>query len=221
MAISTYGITLAWGATPYGLSKKIAIKDFPDLGGAPELLETTTLEDAMQVFILGIQSSGVMEYTGNYTKAEYTAINDDASTSLYYALSFGDGSVFRWQGQHTVYMTGKGVNEVVELKIAIAPSSKPAQSELGMLLVSCAEAAGVDETTVTVSADAASGFKYMYQAGATLTAPEYGDDLSLWTDLETNPDDIATTNGHIIGVALVDSTDELALAYGEATAVVA
>ena len=50
MAISTYKVFLmkASGGT---YTKLIDIKDFPDLGGAPEMLETTTLSDKMQTYI--------------------------------------------------------------------------------------------------------------------------------------------------------------------------
>lgn len=221
MALSTQGTILAWGTTPYGLTKHIAIKDFPDLGGAPEMLETTTLDSTIQTFILGIQTANAMEFTGNYTKAEYTTILAGANVANYYALKFSDGTVFRWQGMHSVFITGAGVNDVVELKISVAPSSKPTATTLGMILVTSADAAGAGETTITVSPVAPTGYKYMYQLGATITAPIYGADVSLWTDLATNPDDIASTNDYIIGVALVDSTDEEALAYGEATVVIA
>lgn len=221
MAISTFNTFLAWGATPYGLSKKVVIKDFPDIGGAPELIETTTLEDAMQTYILGIQSSGSMEFTFNFTKSEYAAVAIGAKTDMYYAISFGNSGIFRWQGKHDIYLTGKGVNEVVEAKIVIAPSTKPEYSDMGALLVSCADATGAGETTVTVTQALEDGYKYMYQVGETITAPDYNDDVSSWADMATNPDDIATTNSYIIGVALVDETDEQVLAYGEAAAVVA
>lgn len=128
MAISTYGITLKWGTDPESLTKKVDIKDFPDLGGAPELLETTHFLNSAQTFILGIQSMDTMEFTANYTKSDYEAVLADANKKLYYALEFGiDGSegVFEWQGEHTVWVTGAGVNAVVEMKIGIAPSTKP------------------------------------------------------------------------------------------------
>lgn len=128
MAITTYGITLKWGTNPESLTKKVDIKDFPDLGGAPELLETTHFLNPAQTFILGIQSMDAMEFTANYTKSDYEAVLADANKKLYYALEFGiDGSegVFEWQGEHTVWVTGAGVNAVVEMKIAIAPSTKP------------------------------------------------------------------------------------------------
>jgi hypothetical protein len=127
-AISTYGITLKWGTSAGAVEKKIDIKDFPDLGGAPEMLETTTLSDAAQTFILGIQSLSSMEFTANYTKADFEAVEEDANTDLYYALEFGtSGSegVFEWQGQHSVYVVGAGVNAVTEMRIVIAPSTKP------------------------------------------------------------------------------------------------
>ena len=128
MAITTYGITLKWGTNPQSLTKKVDIKDFPDLGGAPELRETTTLSNPAQTYILGILSMDSMEFTANYTKSDYEAVLADANKKLYYALEFGiDGSegVFEWQGEHTVWVTGAGVNDVVEMKIGIAPSTKP------------------------------------------------------------------------------------------------
>lgn len=128
MPISTYGVTLNWGESAGSLNKTIKIKDFPDLGGAPDMIETTTLSDEAQTFILGIQSMSAMEFTANYTEADYNTVKDDASTDLYYSLSFGEGGdegVFKWQGQHSVYVVGAGVNAVTEMKIVIAPSTKP------------------------------------------------------------------------------------------------
>lgn len=128
MAISTQGVTLKWGTSADSLSKVVDIKDFPDLGGAPEMLETTTLSDNIQTYIMGIQGSDMMEFTCNYTKADFNAVMQDANTDLYYALEFGDdGSegVFEWQGQHAAWVVGAGVNAVTEFKIGIAPSTKP------------------------------------------------------------------------------------------------
>lgn len=132
-AISTYGITLKWGTSAETLTKKIDIKNFPDLGGAPELIETTTLSDATQTFINGIQTAGEMAFTCNYTKADYTAVKADEGKELYYALEFGengDEGIFVWQGEHSVYLTGAEVNAVVEMVISIAPSTRPELQEI-------------------------------------------------------------------------------------------
>jgi hypothetical protein len=128
MAISTQGVTLKWGTSAASLSKVVDIKDFPDLGGAPEVLETTTLSDQIQTYILGIQGSGMMEFTCNYTKDDFEDVMGDANKDLYYALEFGDKGdegIFEWQGQHTAWVVGAGVNAVTEFKIGIAPSTKP------------------------------------------------------------------------------------------------
>lgn len=128
MAISTYGVTLKWGTSAAEMTKEIDVKDFPDLGGAPELLETTTLSDAAQTYINGIQSLSAMEFSANYTKLDFEAVEADASTELYYSLEFGDKGdegIFEWQGEHDVWVVGAGVNAPVEMKISIAPSTKP------------------------------------------------------------------------------------------------
>jgi len=123
MAINTYGITLKWGDSAEALTKVVDIKDFPDMIGDPEMLETTTLSDAQVTNIPGIKSSDTLTFTCNYTKEDFTAVNEVAGTALHYALEFSDGSKFTWQGQHTCGLPGKGVNEVVEFTINIAAST--------------------------------------------------------------------------------------------------
>lgn len=128
MAISTYGVTLKWGTTMAAATKEIDIKDFPDLGGAPEMLETTTFNDDSQTYIKGIQSLGALEFTVNYTKTDYNKVAEDNNIDLFYILEFGsNGSegAFYWKGKHTAYVVGTGVNSVTEFKMTIAPSTKP------------------------------------------------------------------------------------------------
>ena len=127
MAISSYNVVLKYGASSSELTKLCSIKDFPALGGAPELLETTTLEDAAQTFINGIQSMSAMEFTANYDLDDFKAVLATENKPGYYSLEFGkDGvdGVFAWQGEHTVWVEGAGVNAVVDMKISVAPSTK-------------------------------------------------------------------------------------------------
>ena len=123
MAINTYGISLKWGASADAAAKVVDIKDFPDLIGEPELLETTTLSDAQVTNIPGIRGSDLLTFTCNYTSADFAQVKKDEGKPLYYVLAFSDGSSFDWQGQHTCGMPGKGVNEVVDFTINIAVSS--------------------------------------------------------------------------------------------------
>jgi hypothetical protein len=126
-AVSTLKTVLKYGATADAVTKLCAIKDYPDLGGEPEMLETTTLDDDIQTFIPGIQQLSAMVFTANYDDTEFDTIKADERKAGYYALEFGDAGAdgkFTWQGQHVVYATGGSVNGVREMKIAIAPSTK-------------------------------------------------------------------------------------------------
>ena len=135
MAISTYKVFLMKSTDGSVFEKLIDIKDFPDLGGAPEMLETTTLSDSMQTYIPGIQSLDALEFTTNYTKDDFDNLKELEGKELTYAVWFGgtvEGNVatptgsdgkFEFKGQLSVFVTGGGVNEVVGMTISIAPST--------------------------------------------------------------------------------------------------
>lgn len=136
MAISTYKIFLMMKDSTGGdYAKLLDIKDFPDLGGAPEMLETTTLSDKMQTYIPGIQSLDSLEFTANYTLADFKKIQALADTECNFAVWFGgtetggvltptgsDGK-FQFSGQISAFPVGGGTNEVVEMTVTIAPST--------------------------------------------------------------------------------------------------
>ena len=60
MATSTYMTFLMHKQSTGDYEKLIDITEFPDLGTDPEMLETTTLSDRMQTFIMGIQGNEAM-----------------------------------------------------------------------------------------------------------------------------------------------------------------
>lgn len=134
MAISTYKVFLMQKNLE-SYEKLIDIKDFPDLGGAPEMLETTTLTDRMQTYIPGIQSMDAMDFTANYTLEDYKKLKELEGQELDLSVWFGgteggatvtptgeDGK-FDFKGKLSVYPMGGGVNEVVDMGITIAPST--------------------------------------------------------------------------------------------------
>ena len=134
MAISTYKVYLM-KKSDSTYSKLIDIKEFPDIGGDPEMLETTTLSDKMQTFIMGIQSNEALSFTANYTKADFTTLQALEGSEADYAIWFGatesggsvtpDGSngKFSFKGELSVHVNGGGVNEVVEMTVTIAPTT--------------------------------------------------------------------------------------------------
>ena len=135
MASSTYKTFLMKKGTGDTYEKLVDIKDFPDLGGAPEMIETTTLSDSMQTYIEGIMSSDAMEFTINYDLATYNTLLALKGTETEFAIWFGgtesngavtptgDEGKFEFKGYLSVRVLGKGVNEVKEATISIAPST--------------------------------------------------------------------------------------------------
>lgn len=135
MATSTYMTFLMKKGTGDAYEKLVDIKDFPDIGGSPEMLETTTLSDSMQTYIEGIQSSDAMEFTINYDLDTYETLLAMKGTETEFAIWFGgtessgvvtptgDEGKFEFKGYLSVRVSGKGVNEVKEATISIAPST--------------------------------------------------------------------------------------------------
>ena len=139
MAISTYKTFLMVKETSTW-TKVIDVKSYPDLGGAPEMIEVTTLSDGSQVYIAGIQSTESLSFEANYTKTNYAALKALEGSEKDYAVWFGgteaagvvtptgaDGK-FSFKGELSAYPTGGGVNEPVGIQITIAPST-PISSE--------------------------------------------------------------------------------------------
>lgn len=139
MAINTYQTYLMYKASSSAsYTKLIDIKNFPDLGGTPEMLETTTLSDPMQTFIAGIQTldTSGLQFECNYTLTDYTTVKALEGSEHDFAVWFGattandvdtpDGSAgkFKFSGTLSVYVSGGGVNEVVGMTISIAPSTR-------------------------------------------------------------------------------------------------
>ena len=143
MAISSYKVFLMKSADGESAwEKMVDIKDFPDLGGAPEQLETTTLSDKMQTFINGIQKLDTMSFTANYDKATYDTLLTDAGKAGHYAVWFGgsdavppvpsgDQGKWKWDGSYSIYVSGAGVDEVVDMIITMTPST-PIDADKGV-----------------------------------------------------------------------------------------
>ena len=117
-------------------TKVIDIKDYPDLGGEPEMVESTTLSDGTVTNEPGIERAEAMPFTANYDETTFDEVLAHAGTKKNYSVWFGgteeDGVVtpsgdegkFNFTGKLSAYVAGGGVNAIREIKITIARSSK-------------------------------------------------------------------------------------------------
>ena len=117
-------------------SKLVDITEFPDLGTDPEILETTTLSDNMQTFIMGIHGNESLVFNANYDFKTYQNIKALELKDRLYAVWIGgekdsEGKLvptgssgkYMFHGQLSVRVTGGGVNEILGMSISIAPST--------------------------------------------------------------------------------------------------
>ena len=135
-AISTYKTYLMHKGSGSTYTKLLDIVSFPNLGGEPETIDTTTLSDPMRTFILGIQATEKMTFECNYNSEDYAKIVDlrekesdftvwfGASTSENVDTPDGNEGKFSFKGYIDVYVAGGGVNEAVKMQVVIAPSSR-------------------------------------------------------------------------------------------------
>jgi len=135
MAISSYNAKLMHGTgSPVTWEQLLPVKTTPQLGGAPEQLETTTLDDNMQTFINGIQTADTMTFIANYDSDKYDELKLLEGKTEKYAVWFGnngDGTdgKFSFEGQLSVFVNETSVNSVVEMTITINPST-PIQKDV-------------------------------------------------------------------------------------------
>lgn len=116
-------------------AKLVDIKEFPDLGKAPDTIDVTTLSDPQKVYLPDILDPGQLEFNANYDPGEYSTLKALEGTELDLAIWFGatesngvytpDGSAgkFEFKGYITVWVKGAGVSAAVDMGIAITPTT--------------------------------------------------------------------------------------------------
>jgi len=106
-------------------------KSIPAPLGAPNLVESTTLEDDTQTFELGVKQSDLKEFTCNLEKDALTAI--DALEGKYLKIiqlygtdGLGKTAKYAYVGKVTAAPNDVGgVDEILEMGVRIVPATTP------------------------------------------------------------------------------------------------
>lgn len=125
-AQSDVGITL-YVKSGNTYSELIEIKSVPASGQAGGTLETTTLKSPTKTYIPDRPDNGDMDYTYNYTEANFTAVSaicDGSEQEL--LVKFQDGTGFTYSGQTQTWVNEVSVGSVVEATLHTVPSVSPA-----------------------------------------------------------------------------------------------
>lgn len=121
-------------ATSY--EKLVDIKEFPDLGSAPNTIDVTTLSDKQKMYVNDIFDPGNLEFNANYDPDDFAKLKAIEGQRLDYAVWFGgtetggvltptgDIGKFEFEGELAVWVKGAGVSASRDMGISIAPATE-------------------------------------------------------------------------------------------------
>ena len=119
MATISKGITLKIG------DKLLTnLQEIPELGGAAESIEITTLADAAHMYTDGIKNYGdSLTFKFLYEKEQFTALNA-LSGSQNCVVSLPDGATCTFSGTCSVKLDGAGINAALTYTLSVKPDSE-------------------------------------------------------------------------------------------------
>lgn len=129
--VLTKGIELGYKADSGSTYTKIpGLKEFPDMGGAPEQIDITTFDDAMMHYMNGLKDAGTLEFTFLYDKQDNASSNyqvlcglEDAGKAVSWELKLPTGTKIHWDGEVAVTISGGAVNEAINFVANIGVST--------------------------------------------------------------------------------------------------
>ena len=101
----------------------------PEMGGTPEMLDVTNLEDAIKRSILGLQDVGTMDFEFYATEDETDtssqirdtwntlATYEAAGDTLMWKLEYPDGEGYTWKGKCSLRRQAVAVNEPIKFTL--------------------------------------------------------------------------------------------------------
>ena len=108
----------------YAAEKLLAVKGMPATGQAGGTVEITTSSDAQKVYLADRPDSGDMDYTYNYTEANYTAavaVCDNVARNI--LIKLPDGTGFEYTGSLQTWVNEVSVGSAIECTLHTVPST--------------------------------------------------------------------------------------------------
>lgn len=124
------GATIGYAAdatsTPTTFTNIPDLKELPDIGADPELVDNTALSDSIVHKEVGIGDPGDMEFVFRYDNSSTTAsyrVAKGLSGVKWFRVTLNDGTKFTFKAIPTTKVSGGGVNDPVEFVMALALQS--------------------------------------------------------------------------------------------------
>lgn len=124
------GAKLGYKTTGETYTDLTGLKEIPELGGEPEKIDVTTLDDTAKRYEYGITDYGDLEFKFKYENSSasspYRVLRELAKnrTKTDFQLTLKDGTKFTWSAIHNVKLGGGGVNGAIDFTLTMALQSE-------------------------------------------------------------------------------------------------
>jgi hypothetical protein len=127
MALHTAKTYLFYESGSAVFTKLVDIVGYPDMGSAPNTLDTTDLSaEKMKTKMRGLQESPDLTFECNYDETAYDlieTITGKKKFQLHFGTAGADGK-FEWEGTVSVFVSGGGVDEVRKMTVTCVAESE-------------------------------------------------------------------------------------------------
>ena len=135
MEILSKGTKLQYAESAAGTFKTLyGLKTTPDMGGDPEKVDVTNLNDSVRRYIKGVKDLGDLDFGFYYNSADenpnvsesdvaasYSTLRalDKAGTKVYFKLIYPDGTGYSWNGTVSVKRVAAEVNQAISFMLRV------------------------------------------------------------------------------------------------------
>ena len=123
-------ITLSYKETANGTYAQIHnLQETPDIGGAANQVDVTTLENESYVYINGLRENSEMTFVFLYDNDEATSNYricrdlEEGGNAVYWKVELPDETAFEFTGQCSTTIIGQGVNSAIQFNLTINRNS--------------------------------------------------------------------------------------------------
>ena len=113
-------IKLSYCATASGtFTELLDLQEVPDLGGAADRVDVTTLADGNYRYINGIKDYGELSFQFLYSAERYSEVKAIEDDDMFWKVTFPDNVEFDFGGQASCSTVGVGVNGALQFNLNI------------------------------------------------------------------------------------------------------
>ena len=111
------------------------LDSYPEMGGDPPKVKVTNMRDSNERYIGGIPDIGDLKFgfyynketaadSGVMIKRAFAKLKSLEGTKLHWKLVYPDGTLYKWEGEPTVYMNGGNVGDAMKYTLSTTLESK-------------------------------------------------------------------------------------------------